>query len=210
MFTSRLNDISIMGIMLGVIILSTGCAFLPETLHTRQLKAEEVRSLFSEQTVVSENVKTGTISISYYTKDGKVRQLRNDSVRTGKWRVEKNGQKCMRMQSKKKSCRVVKLDTDNTYRKYKPDVFLSPPVIVYHSFVPGNKLDDQRFKRDIKLKTRIVRLQRLLTQKGYAPGPVDGIWGPRSRQALLQYQAANGLKKTGRPGREILDHISER
>ena len=210
MFTPRLKYILIMGSLLSVVTLSSGCALLPSTKQATQFNGGEVRSLFKEKTVVSENINTGTLSISYYTKDGKVRQLRNDRVRTGTWRVQKNGQKCMQMQSRKESCRVVKLDTDNVYRKYKPDIFLSRPVVFYHSFVSGNRLNDEGFVKNIKLKAEITSLQRLLTKKGYSPGPVDGVWGPRSRQALLQYQEANGLQKTGKPGREVIDHISGR
>ncbi len=210
MFTPRLQYILIIGSLLSVVTLSSGCALLPSTKQATQFNGSEVRSLFKEKTVVSENINTGTLSISYYTKDGKVRQLRNDRVRTGTWRVQKNGQKCMQMQSRKESCRVVKLDTDNVYRKYKPDIFLSRPVVFYHSFVSGNRLNDESFVKNIKLKAEITSLQRLLTKKGYSPGPVDGVWGPRSRQALLQYQEANGLQETGKPGREVIDHISGR
>ena len=142
MFTPRLQYILIIGSLLSVVTLSSGCALLPSTKQATQFNGSEVRSLFKEKTVVSENINTGTLSISYYTKDGKVRQLRNDRVRTGTWRVQKNGQKCMQMQSRKESCRVVKLDTDNVYRKYKPDIFLPRPVVFYHSFVSGNRLND--------------------------------------------------------------------
>jgi peptidoglycan hydrolase-like protein with peptidoglycan-binding domain len=31
---------------------------------------------------------------------------------------------------------------------------------------------------------------------GFDPGPLDGIWGKRTRSALNQYQAANGLAST--------------
>jgi hypothetical protein len=39
--------------------------------------------------------------------------------------------------------------------------------------------------------------QRRLNAAGFDAGPVDGIVGPRTRRALIKYQAANGLEVTG-------------
>jgi Putative peptidoglycan binding domain len=46
---------------------------------------------------------------------------------------------------------------------------------------------------------RFVRdAQRALRDLGYAPGPMDGIVGPRTREALRRYQRSEGLPTTGR------------
>src|SRR5688572_2449681 len=39
--------------------------------------------------------------------------------------------------------------------------------------------------------------QRRLNAAGFDAGPVDGIVGPRTKRALIKYQAANGLEVTG-------------
>ncbi len=39
--------------------------------------------------------------------------------------------------------------------------------------------------------------QRALARLGFAPGPVDGVWGPRSDAALRALQAAAGLEVNG-------------
>ena len=39
--------------------------------------------------------------------------------------------------------------------------------------------------------------QQALQAKGYNPGPIDGIHGPRTSAALRDYQKAEGLKATG-------------
>ena len=212
MFHAYKKYILITGGLLAVISLLPGCAFLKPAPQENRLRAEEIRLLFSERTVVSQNVKTGTISISYYEKNGRVRQLRDGSLRTGKWRIRRNGQICMQMMSKKENCRVVKQNAENLYYKYRPGLFDSKPVIAYHSFVSGNRLNDasHRIRKDIKAKYENIALQRLLDKKGFSPGPVDGIWGPLSRQAMLRYQAVNGLQRTGRPDREVYNHISGR
>jgi peptidoglycan hydrolase-like protein with peptidoglycan-binding domain len=45
---------------------------------------------------------------------------------------------------------------------------------------------------------RISRAQEELRELGYDPGPVDGIMGSRTRQALRQYQRDYNLPATGR------------
>ena len=40
-------------------------------------------------------------------------------------------------------------------------------------------------------------MQQALQAKGYNPGPIDGIHGPRTSAALREYQKAEGLKVTG-------------
>ena len=52
--------------------------------------------------------------------------------------------------------------------------------------------------------TRLTRadyrtVQRLLNEHGFAAGPEDGQWGPRSRRALRAFQAREGLGRTGAP-----------
>ena len=40
-------------------------------------------------------------------------------------------------------------------------------------------------------------VQTELTQQGYYNGPVDGIYGPATRDAVAKYQIAKGLDVTG-------------
>ena len=51
----------------------------------------------------------------------------------------------------------------------------------------------------------VMRLQRVLAAKGYDPGPVDGLFGPRTAAALMSYQRDNGLPTTG-----VLDDQTKR
>lgn len=40
--------------------------------------------------------------------------------------------------------------------------------------------------------------QQALASRGFNPGPADGIWGERSRQATMDFQRANNIEPSGR------------
>ena len=48
---------------------------------------------------------------------------------------------------------------------------------------------------------RVQTLQRALRRLGWAPGPIDGLFGPRTESAVLAFQAATGLSTDGVAGR---------
>lgn len=43
----------------------------------------------------------------------------------------------------------------------------------------------------------ILELQKALLSKGFDPGPLDGIAGPKTRKAIREFQAKHGLAVTG-------------
>jgi peptidoglycan hydrolase-like protein with peptidoglycan-binding domain len=46
-------------------------------------------------------------------------------------------------------------------------------------------------------QSSIRQVQQLLQQKGFDPGPLDGIVGPRTREATRKYQDRFGMKASG-------------
>jgi hypothetical protein len=52
-------------------------------------------------------------------------------------------------------------------------------------------------------------VQRLLADRGYDVGPVDGVLGPKSRAAIKAFQADRGLEPTGRAGGRVLDTLRQ-
>jgi peptidoglycan hydrolase-like protein with peptidoglycan-binding domain len=46
-------------------------------------------------------------------------------------------------------------------------------------------------------------LQRALNARGYDAGPVDGVYGQRTRQAVMDWQHANNMQATGRPSQQM-------
>jgi hypothetical protein len=56
--------------------------------------------------------------------------------------------------------------------------------------------------------SRTVReAQQALKDKGYDPGPVDGINGPRTKAAVRQYQGKESIDADGRLGPKTLDSL---
>ncbi len=52
---------------------------------------------------------------------------------------------------------------------------------------------------------RFVReAQQALRELGYRPGPVDGVVGPRTKDALAKYQRAERIQITGRLDAETM------
>jgi hypothetical protein len=57
---------------------------------------------------------------------------------------------------------------------------------------------DQTARTAAASRDHIREAQRALLRKGYDPGPVDGIFGPKTEGALRQFQEAEQLPVTGR------------
>jgi peptidoglycan hydrolase-like protein with peptidoglycan-binding domain len=53
----------------------------------------------------------------------------------------------------------------------------------------------------------VHRIQAALKANGHDPGPIDGVLGRRTQEALRAYQAAQHLKATGRIDQETLDKL---
>jgi peptidoglycan hydrolase-like protein with peptidoglycan-binding domain len=46
----------------------------------------------------------------------------------------------------------------------------------------------------------VKELQQKLQAKGFGPGPIDGVFGPRTEAALVAFQRATGLAPDGVAG----------
>jgi peptidoglycan hydrolase-like protein with peptidoglycan-binding domain len=51
---------------------------------------------------------------------------------------------------------------------------------------------------------RVRDVQRRLTRLGYRPGPIDGLFGPRTQAAVRWFQYKHALPTTGRVGRQAI------
>ena len=53
----------------------------------------------------------------------------------------------------------------------------------------------------------VLDIQSMLTELGYQPGPVDGAFGERTRQAIRRYQSNTGLSVDGHPSESLRQHL---
>lgn len=104
------------------------------------LTSEELIALFADATVHSVTAVKKRKSVSYYTPDGEVRQLRKGIKRIGSWRVIDNGRICLQMENLPEKCRII-VKEDGSYNKYivkKNDAHQL--TIHYTAFEKGNPL----------------------------------------------------------------------
>jgi hypothetical protein len=54
---------------------------------------------------------------------------------------------------------------------------------------------------------RVAALQRRLAELGFAPGSIDGVYGPQTAHAVRQYQVSAGLVADGEAGSRTLARL---
>lgn len=59
----------------------------------------------------------------------------------------------------------------------------------------------------IKFDPVVESVQRELAVAGYYKGPIDGVSGKKTRQAISAYQAAVGMTPDGQPSADLVEHI---
>ena len=55
----------------------------------------------------------------------------------------------------------------------------------------------------------VTRVQSGLARLGYEPGPVDGVMGPQTSEAIRRYQSDHGLLTDGRATAQLAEHIEQ-
>lgn len=76
-------------------------------------------------------------------------------------------------------------------------------------FVPQTTAIAQT-SNDSLSKSEILQIQQLLKQKGFDPGPLDGLYGPKTKAGIQAFQQANGLPVTGAATFDLLQRLSYR
>ena len=54
-----------------------------------------------------------------------------------------------------------------------------------------------------------VKVQRLLTEKGFDPGPVDGIYGKKTEEAIISYQRHAGIDVDGKISNSLIQGLQK-
>jgi hypothetical protein len=53
-------------------------------------------------------------------------------------------------------------------------------------------------------RNMVRSIQRRLKEIGFSPGPVDGIYGPKTKNAIMGFQRANHLEVDGKISNELV------
>ena len=88
----------------------------------------------------------------------------------------------------------------NDYRECKFSVEDSPPTILLPKRIAGEPSPSTiptSILRSGSQGPEVKRLQEILKAKGFDPGPIDGKFGPRTLNAVRQFQTAKGLSADG-------------
>lgn len=83
----------------------------------------------------------------------------------------------------------------------------SPAVPANVPLPPANvpmRTDNPAVKARVDM---ITTVQRELAQRGYYDGALDGLPGPRTEQAIKEFEQNNGLRMTGEPSEQLLNQI---
>jgi hypothetical protein len=106
-------------------------------LPTGTLKRKDVIELFSGKTVESETATKGRVSHTYYNPDGTLEQIRNGSIRTGRWRVSKEARMCLEMEGFKEKCRIIVKEKDKVKKYIVKKNGQHQHSVSYRNFTPG-------------------------------------------------------------------------
>jgi peptidoglycan hydrolase-like protein with peptidoglycan-binding domain len=67
--------------------------------------------------------------------------------------------------------------------------------------------DDEQVGSALSENDLVALVQKLLADKGFDPGPADGLLGRQTMQAILDFQGEAGLPKTGQINPELVDAL---
>lgn len=63
--------------------------------------------------------------------------------------------------------------------------------------------------REKERREKVEGVQQRLNEMGYSAGPVDGVLGPQTRDAIKEYQTANGLAPDGEITSTLMSHLRQ-
>lgn len=94
---------------------------------------------------------------------------------------------------------VEKFQKDNNL---KPSRFIDKPTWAKLNFFKDNGLIEGG-------RTDIFLIQRILKKSGFPTGKIDGEMGPKTIQAIKNFQKAHGLKPDGKVGYKTLQQLAK-
>jgi peptidoglycan hydrolase-like protein with peptidoglycan-binding domain len=97
--------------------------------------------------------------------------------------------------------------TATAIRSYQTDANLAADGVPSSTLLANLKIGTDDDASTGLSRAQIAQLQAELSDRGYDPGPQDGIVGPKVRTAIRTYQTDAGLPATGEATTNLLAHI---
>ena len=97
--------------------------------------------------------------------------------------------------------------TTTAIRSYQTDANLPADGVPSSTLLANLKIGTDATASTRLSRAQIAELQGELGERGYDPGPQDGIVGPKVRTAIRTYQTDAGLPATGEATTSLLAHI---
>ena len=86
------------------------------------------------------------------------------------------------------------------------DRFLSEAGV--RAYMKENDLRASQARQTGAARHKLVReIQQRLTDLGYAPGPIDGLYGGKTRAAIQDFQREKGMDPDGQPTDQVLEAL---
>jgi peptidoglycan hydrolase-like protein with peptidoglycan-binding domain len=85
--------------------------------------------------------------------------------------------------------------------------FADPPVRSARATGTGSDASPTLYRPDGIERVYVVTAQQELAARSYRVGPIDGIVGPRTREAIRRYQRTHGLPVDGRVSLALVNHL---
>lgn len=85
-------------------------------------------------------------------------------------------------------------------------VFVAVAAATAPAYVTASELTDDSARREgsrlsaTESRAQVMAMQQALKDKGFDPGPIDGVVGPRTTAALRDYQRAQNVTPISRRG----------
>ncbi|HHV71436.1 MAG TPA: spore cortex-lytic enzyme, partial [Clostridia bacterium] len=84
-------------------------------------------------------------------------------------------------------------------------IFITLLVFGFVTFMSIQSIEAASLQRILKVGTRgedVAEVQKMLASLGVDVGPIDGIFGPKTKQAVIVFQKYNNLKVDGMVGQQ--------
>ncbi len=100
-------------------------------------------------------------------------------------------------------------DTQEAQAEPAPAIEAQPQTDLPEAAAPAGSAGHDDAAETKATREMVLAAQKLLTGLGYEPGPVDGLYGPKTQAAVRGYQADAGLAADGQVTKALVERLTE-